>query len=58
MQIPNEASRPSMMLLEAMKLCEGFSGRAMRKLPFIAHSHFVQVRTILHIIIGTVMTSI
>jgi SpoVK/Ycf46/Vps4 family AAA+-type ATPase len=42
MQIPNEASRPSMMLLEAMKLCEGFSGRAMRKLPFIAHSHFVQ----------------
>ncbi|KAG7402240.1 Pachytene checkpoint protein 2 [Phytophthora boehmeriae] len=35
----------SMFLLRVSEMAEGFSGRALRKLPFQAHAFFVQTRT-------------
>ncbi|KAG7389852.1 Pachytene checkpoint protein 2 [Phytophthora pseudosyringae] len=35
----------STQLLQAAEMAEGFSGRALRKLPFQAHAFFVQTRT-------------
>ncbi|CAH0478008.1 unnamed protein product [Peronospora belbahrii] len=37
----------SMRLLQAAEMAEGFSGRALRKLPFQTHAFFVQTRTTL-----------
>ncbi|RUS14475.1 P-loop containing nucleoside triphosphate hydrolase protein [Endogone sp. FLAS-F59071] len=34
---------PSRRLFAIAKQCEGMSGRSMRKLPFLAHSHYLQV---------------
>ncbi|CAG8514234.1 7021_t:CDS:10 [Ambispora leptoticha] len=33
---------PSMKLFEISKKCQGMSGRVLRKLPFLAHAHFLQ----------------
>ncbi|KAF1791865.1 P-loop containing nucleoside triphosphate hydrolase [Phytophthora cactorum] len=41
----NEDLELSMALLQAAELAQGFSGRALRKLPFQAHAFFVQTRT-------------
>ncbi|CAG8613109.1 7764_t:CDS:10 [Ambispora gerdemannii] len=35
---------PSMKLFEISKKCQGMSGRVLRKLPFLAHAHFLQSR--------------
>ena len=40
----------SMQLLQAAEMAEGFSGRALRKLPFQAHAFFVQVSLMLAIL--------
>lgn len=37
---------PSVCLLEAAHLCQGFSGRTLRKLPFLAHALFVRQKRI------------
>jgi hypothetical protein len=39
----------STLLLQAAEAAEGFSGRALRKLPFQAHAFFVQVRLHAHV---------
>ncbi|ETM33078.1 hypothetical protein L914_19640 [Phytophthora nicotianae] len=41
----NEDLELSLELLQAAEMAEGFSGRALRKLPFQAHAFFVQTRT-------------
>ncbi|KAF4041439.1 ATPase family associated domain-containing protein [Phytophthora infestans] len=41
----NEELELSMELRQAAKMAEGFSGRALRKLPFQTHAFFVQTRT-------------
>jgi len=38
----NKATHVSLMLYETSKRCEGFSGRALRKLPFLAHALFIK----------------
>lgn len=38
----NDAMKASFKLLEISSLCEGLSGRILRKLPFLAHSNFIQ----------------
>eukprot|EP00053_Salpingoeca_punica_P008296 m.74823 g.74823 ORF g.74823 m.74823 type:complete len:439 (+) comp14538_c0_seq1:165-1481(+) len=40
--VSSDSTRPSLMLYEIAKKCEGFSGRTLRKLPFLAHALFIQ----------------
>ena len=42
----NDTTRLSLSLLETSKKCEGCSGRALRKLPFLAHAFYVQVSVV------------
>ncbi|GLH05260.1 Transitional endoplasmic reticulum ATPase TER94 [Gryllus bimaculatus] len=39
---PSESTNTSLKLYDISKLSEGFSGRTLRKLPFLAHAYFVQ----------------
>lgn len=39
----NSAIKRSVMVFETSERCEGFSGRALRKIPFLAHALFIQV---------------
>jgi hypothetical protein len=40
------APPPTQALLRVAAACQGLSGRALRKLPFIAHSFFVQAPSV------------
>ncbi len=40
---PSESTRLSRLLLDVCGIgCEGFSGRRLRKLPFLTHAFFIQ----------------
>lgn len=41
-----EATRTSIALYDTCKRCQGLSGRALRKMPFLAHAFFLQKPTI------------
>eukprot|EP01116_Phalansterium_solitarium_P015043 TRINITY_DN33060_c0_g1_i1.p2 TRINITY_DN33060_c0_g1~~TRINITY_DN33060_c0_g1_i1.p2 ORF type:complete len:200 (-),score=72.27 TRINITY_DN33060_c0_g1_i1:17-616(-) len=49
--VEHDATRFSMMLFEAARRCEGLSGRALRKLPFLAHAFFLQATCTLEVFI-------
>ena len=40
------ATALSLVLFNVARVCEGLSGRTLRKLPFLAHVFFVQLATV------------
>jgi len=40
--VENDTTKLSLVLFRACKNCEGMSGRALRKLPFLAHAYYLQ----------------
>jgi len=41
-RVENDSTRFSLALVDICRQCEGLSGRALRKLPFLAYSFYIQ----------------
>jgi hypothetical protein len=45
-RVESDTTKHSLALREICKGCEGLSGRALRKIPFLAHAYFLQVLSV------------